>query len=82
MSTPLDPGHSEQRRPRIMYWLGEWQRRYPNSTLAMFAWWFFRMTGQVLTEVATEQDSEVFMKVLGPDQVVAEALLEGLDSGP
>jgi hypothetical protein len=62
--------------------LAEWRRRYPRELLSQFAFWVYKTTGRTLTSMITEQESEDLLKLLGPDPVVAESLLEGLDSGP
>jgi hypothetical protein len=76
------PASVPHRSLNILVLLGAWQRKYPGSQLASFSYWVLRTTGMYLSDIVTEQESEDLMKVLGPDEVVAESLLEGLDSGP
>ena len=79
---PVQQRSPAKRQVEVVRVLASWQCKYPGTPLSAFAWWVLQITGYPLTEIITEQEDNNLMQVLGPDPIVAEALLEGLDSGP
>ena len=60
----------------------EWRRLHPGEPIENFTWWVRKLIGRPVFDIFTPEETERFGKMLSPDPMMAEGILEGLSSGP